>query len=83
MAMKQPEMNEIIKLIEHSRQGDRQAMEKLIEAIQDQVYFHCRKILKREEDALDAAQKVLLAVLSSLDSLRDPHAFWGWVQASL
>jgi len=74
-------MNEIVKLLESARNGDRQAEEALVEAIQDQVYFHCRKILKREEDAEDAAQEVLISVLSGLNSLREPNAFWGWVNS--
>jgi len=72
-------MSEIIKCLERARGGEPQAWEALLEMIQDQVYYHCRKILKREEDAEDAAQEVLISVLSGLDSLREPSAFWGWV----
>lgn len=79
--MKQPEMNEIIYMIERSKQGDLQAVEKLTETIQDQVYFHCRKLLKRKEDAEDATQEILIVVISSLAGLQDPNAFWGWVNA--
>ena len=66
-------------LIARSRQGDREAQSALVEAAQNRVYYHCKKMLKKEEDAQDAAQDVLLAMLTGLDKLREPAAFWGWV----
>ena len=66
-------------LIARSRQGDREAQSALVEAAQNRVYYHCKKMLKKEEDAQDATQDVLLAMLTGLDKLREPAAFWGWV----
>jgi len=40
-------MNETVKLLESAGSGGRRAEEALLEAIQDQAYFHCQKILKR------------------------------------
>lgn len=59
--------------------GDRQAMETLIREIQDGVYYHCVKILRNESDAQDAAQEVLMAVLQGLDDLKNPAAFYSWL----
>lgn len=59
--------------------GDRQAMETLIQEIQDGVYYHCVKILRNESDAQDAAQEVLMAVLQGLDDLKSPAAFYSWL----
>jgi len=40
--------------------GNRQAMEELIEEIQDKVYYYCVKTLRNETAAQDAAQDVLI-----------------------
>ena len=50
-------------------------------AAQNRVYYHCRKMLKHEEDALDATQEILISMLTRLDRLQDPEAFWGWLSA--
>ena len=69
----------LMDLIQRSRAGDRQAQEKLVGEAQNRVYYHCKKMLKNDEDALDATQDVLITMLTSLDKLREPAAFWGWV----
>ena len=61
--------------------GDQQAQEELVLAAQNRVYYHCRKMLKHEEDALDATQEILISMLTRLDRLQDPEAFWGWLSA--
>lgn len=70
---------ELEDLIARSRNADQEAREALIKAAQDRVYYHCKKIIKNEEDVRDAVQDVLLSMLVNLDSLRDPAAFWGWL----
>ena len=76
--MEQPELKA---LIEKCRAGDPDAQEKLVMETQNRVYYHCKKFLKNEEDAQDAAQDVLIAMITSLDKLREPAAFWGWVNS--
>ena len=66
-------------LIQKSIQGDRKAQETLVLAVQNKVYYHCKKMLKKEEAAQDAAQDVLIVMLTSLNKLKEPAAFWGWV----
>ena len=39
------EQGRLLELIQRSRQGDRQAQEELVEAVQNRVYYHCRKML--------------------------------------
>lgn len=70
---------ELQRLITESQTGDRQAQEQLILAVQNHVYYHCRKILCNEDDALDAAQDILISLLKGLPSLREPAAFWPWL----
>ena len=73
------EQEKLLELIRRSREGDPDAREELVRAAQNRVYYHCKKMLKHEEDARDAAQDVLLTMLTSLDKLKEPAAFWGWV----
>lgn len=73
------EQQQLFDLLEKSKAGDRQAQEKLVEETQNRVYYHCKKMLKNEDDALDATQDVLIVMLTSMDKLREPAAFWGWV----
>ena len=47
--------------------------------IQNPVYYQCKKMLKNEEEAQDATQDILISVLTGLDKLREPVAFYGWV----
>ena len=73
------EQEKLLELIERSRQGEASAQEALVLAVQNRVYYHCKKMLKKEEDAQDATQDVLITMLTSLDKLKEPAAFWGWV----
>ena len=61
-------MDNLKKLIEKSRRGDRRAQDQLILKVQNRVYYHCRKILSNEEDALDATQDILIAMLAVAQS---------------
>lgn len=73
------EKSELSALIRRCQRGDRQARETLILETQDHIYFHCRKMLKNEEDALDATQEILISMLEGLHNLQEPAAFWGWL----
>ena len=76
--MAMPSMTPVIR---QCLSGDQQAQEELVLAAQNRVYYHCMKMLKDEEDALDATQEVLISMLTRLDRLQDPEAFWGWLSA--
>lgn len=73
------EKRDLTVLIHRCMSGDRTAQEELVGMAQTRVYYHCRKMLKQEQDALDATQDVLLIMLTGLHKLRSPDAFWGWV----
>ena len=61
--------------------GEQRAQEELVLAAQNRVYYHCKKMLKNDEDALDATQEILISMLTRLDKLQEPEAFWGWLSA--
>ena len=73
------EQEKLLELIRRSRERDLDAQEELVRTAQSRVYYHCKKMLKHEETAWDATQDVLLAIITSLDQLQEPAAFWGWV----
>lgn len=73
------EQTELLTLIAKCREGDPEAQERLVVETQNKVYYHCKKFLKNEEDAQDATQDVLITMITSLDKLREPAAFWGWL----
>lgn len=75
------EHTSIPELIEKSIAGERGAQEALIRATQNHIYYHCVKMLKREADAQDMAQEILIAMLKQLPQLREPAAFWSWLNA--
>lgn len=73
------EQENLAALIQRARQGDPDAQDILVRKVQNRVYYHCKKMLNKEEDAQDAVQDVLIVMLTSLDKLKEPGAFWGWV----
>ena len=74
--MTQPELTA---LIQDTRAGNPQAQEKLLLEIENQVYYHCKKIMKNESEAQEAAQDVLVTILTNLDKLQKTAAFSSWV----
>ena len=75
------EKTEVIALIPRCLAGDPEAQEALVLAVQDRVFYHCKKMLRNEDDALDATQEILISMLTKLDTLKEPAAFWGWLSA--
>ena len=73
------EQGKLSELIAKCREGDPQAQEQLVLAVQEKVRFHCLRMLRDSESAEDAAQDILIAMLAGLGSLREPNAFWGWL----
>ena len=75
------EKAEVLTLIPRCLAGESEAREALVLAVQNRVFYHCKKMLRNEDDALDATQEILIAMLTKLDSLKEPAAFWGWLSA--
>jgi RNA polymerase sigma factor (sigma-70 family) len=64
--------------------GDRSAAEELLCALQDDVYRLALRMLGHPQDAEDAAQEILLVILTHLGSFREESSFrtWCWRIAS-
>ncbi len=59
--------------------GDRQALESVIESIQDWIYTLAVRMLWHPGEARDATQKILIRVVTQLSSYRHQSQFRTWV----
>lgn len=75
------EKAEVLALIPRCLAGEEEARTALVLAVQNRIFYHCKKMLRNEDDALDATQEILIAMLTKLDTLKEPAAFWGWLSA--
>ena len=66
-------------LVEQAKRGNRNALESLIERIQDRVYGLAIRMLGHPADAQDATQEILAKVVTHLVSFRQESAFTTWV----
>ena len=66
-------------LVELAKRGDKGALETLIRKIQDRVYGLAIRMLYYPADAEDAAQEILVKIITQLSSFRQECAFDTWV----
>jgi RNA polymerase sigma factor (sigma-70 family) len=65
-------------LARRAREGDREALESLVSAIQDRVYGLALRMLWHPEDARDAAQDILIRIVTRLSTFRGVSSFSTW-----
>lgn len=75
------EDKELTTLIEKAQAGDQGAMEVVLQKAHTPVSYQCRKLLRDPRDAEDMTQEVLLLVYTRLSLLKNPAAFWGWLNS--
>jgi RNA polymerase sigma factor (sigma-70 family) len=75
---------ELVQLAAAAVAGDRFAAEELLCALQDDIYRLSLRMLGHPQDAEDAAQEILLVILTHLGSFRAESSFrtWYWRVAS-
>ena len=66
-------------LVKEAKNGNRDALESLVRSIQDQVYRLALRMLGYPADAEDAAQEILIKVVTHLDRFRQESKFTSWV----
>jgi RNA polymerase sigma factor (sigma-70 family) len=66
-------------LVRQAKEGSREALESLVQAVQDRIYGLALRMLGSLVDAEDAAQEILIKVVTRLDSFRQESAFTTWV----
>jgi RNA polymerase sigma factor (sigma-70 family) len=65
-------------LIDRARGGDREALDQLVRATKDLVYNLAIRMLGSPSDAEDAAQEILIRIVTHLGSFRGDSAFRTW-----
>lgn len=73
-----PEPDSPERLAERALAGDRDALEQLVGALQDPIYALCLRMLGRVEDARDAAQDILVRIVTHLSSFRGDARLTTW-----
>jgi RNA polymerase sigma factor (sigma-70 family) len=66
-------------LVQQAKEGDKHALESLVRRIQDRVYGLTLRMLGYPVDAEDAAQEILIKIVTHLDSFRQESRFTTWV----
>ena len=59
--------------------GDRRALELLLERHAEQIHAICRRIVRDDSDALDATQEAMLAIVRGIDRFDGRSAFTTWM----
>ncbi|HEY0754378.1 MAG TPA: RNA polymerase sigma factor [Ktedonobacteraceae bacterium] len=65
--------------VEQARAGDEEALEAVVQAIQDRIYNLALRMLWHPSDAEDATQEILIKVITHLQQFRQESAFMTWV----
>ena len=66
-------------LVAKAADGDKVALEEVVRQIQDKVYGLALRMLWHPADAEDAAQEILIKIITHLGSFRGDSAFMTWV----
>lgn len=70
---------ETFELIDRAVEGDKASLERLVEEVQDMIYNLSLRMLGSPSDAEDAAQEILIKVITQLSTFRKESEFSTWV----
>ena len=65
--------------VEQAQNGDREALEQVVKAIQGKIYGLALRMLWHPEDAKDATQEILIRIITHLGTFRGDSSFMTWV----
>lgn len=71
--------DEHIDLFEKAVDGDKKALESLVLSVQDMIYNLSLRMLGTPSDAEDAAQEIIIKIITKLSTFRKESAFSTWV----
>lgn len=69
----------IEQVVEQAKEGDSDSLEELIQSIQDKVFGLAFRMLGNRSDAEDAAQEILVRIITRLSDFRGDSAFSTWM----
>lgn len=70
--------NEEFTLIDKAINGDKKALEELIQSVQDKIYNLSLRMLGMPCDAEDATQEIMIKIITQLSTFRKESAFSTW-----
>ena len=73
--------SKLAKYVAKAQNGDKKAMEHIVDETSGYIYYYCLTLLCSEDEANDAVQEIYLTLLKKLDTLENPKAFLGWLKA--
>jgi RNA polymerase sigma factor (sigma-70 family) len=76
---KRPSPADLEREVVEARAGSRRSLERVVAAIQDQVYGLALRFLWDPDDAADASQEVMIRVITGLSGFRGESRFRTWV----
>ncbi len=65
--------------VAEAQEGDKNALENLLKAVQDSTYHLAMRVLADPEDALEATQEILILLTTKLSTFRSESSFRTWV----
>jgi RNA polymerase sigma factor (sigma-70 family) len=70
--------HELSAAVARAKEGDRQALEQIARALQDDIYRLALRMTAHPEDARDACQEILVKVITRLDGFRGEASLRTW-----
>ena len=64
--------------VQAAQNGDRQALETVLEGIRHQIFTLAKRVLVNPDDAEEATQEILILILTKLSTFRGESAFSTW-----
>jgi RNA polymerase sigma-70 factor (ECF subfamily) len=71
--------DEVSRLLEKARSGDRQAFRAVVAAHERKVFLLAYSLLRNREDALDVVQETFLRLYQKMDTYAEGRNFRGWL----
>lgn len=72
--------NKLAKNVSKAQNGDKKALEYIVNETGNYVYYYCLSLLCDEEKAKDAVQDIYVKILTNLRSVKNPKAFLAWLK---
>ena len=66
-------------LVLRAQAGDREAMDELLKACQEELFGYLLKMLRQRNDAEDTLQQTMLQAATKIKWLRNPELFRAWI----
>ncbi len=71
--------SDLNRFVRQAKNGDRRALETIVDRIQDRIYGMALRMLGQPADAEDETQEILIKTITHLSSFREECAFTSWV----